>query len=168
MPLRVSGAAMPRSPAEPSAAEPLAPLEEPLSAEPQAGAEENNPRRARGALGRWNWVGALLGGAAAFGFGGHGLGSSPEAAATGPAPGAAPAAEPRGSWRVPGWPLGTWGNWNAGPQRLPEWLEGLRAAKDASSPEALLTPLPTFRSVPKGAAPALGDLFADLAEQICT
>ena len=68
---------------------------------------------------------------------------------------------------MPGWPLGTWGNWNAGAQRLPEWLEGLRAAKDASSAEALLTPLPTFRTVPKGAAPALGDLFADLAEQLC-
>ena len=63
--------------------------------------------------------------------------------------------------------MGTWGNGNTGPRQLPEWLEGLRAAKDASSPQALLTPLPTFRTVPKGAAPAVGDLFADLAEQLC-
>ena len=46
-------------------------------------------------------------------------------------------------------------------------MEGLRNVGAAGRPEALLTPLPTFRVVPKGAGPQLGDLFADLAEELC-
>ena len=41
----------------------------------------------------------------------------------------------------------------------------LRAVGAAGKAEALLTPLPTFRSVPKGARQQLGDLFADLGEE---
>ena len=50
---------------------------------------------------------------------------------------------------------------------MPERLQGLRATHDASSPEALLSPLSTLRAVPKGATTALGDLFGDLAEKFC-
>ena len=35
----------------------------------------------------------------------------------------------------------------------------------AGAAEALLTPLPTFRTPPKGTAQQLGDLFADLADE---
>ena len=63
--------------------------------------------------------------------------------------------------------FGSWGSSAPGPRRFPDWLEGLRVTQEASSPGALLTPLPTLRAVPKGATPALGDLFADLAEELC-
>ena len=35
-----------------------------------------------------------------------------------------------------------------------------------SSKAALFTPLPTFRAVPRGAAAAYGDLFADLSAEL--
>ena len=62
--------------------------------------------------------------------------------------------------------MGGLGGWAPGPRRLPDWLEGLRHLGGAGGTEALLTPLPTLRSTPKGTGEQLGDLFADLAEEL--
>ena len=43
---------------------------------------------------------------------------------------------------------------------------GLVGRSAAGKADALLTPLPTFQSVPKGARQQLGDLFADLGEEL--
>ena len=58
------------------------------------------------------------------------------------------------------------GSWAPGPRRLPDWLEGLGHLGAAGSPEALHTPLPTFRRLPKGTSLQLGDLFADLGAEL--
>ena len=62
--------------------------------------------------------------------------------------------------------MGGWGRWAPGPRELPARLEGLRAVGAAGNADALLTPLPTFRSAPKGARQQLGDFFADLGEVV--
>ena len=58
------------------------------------------------------------------------------------------------------------GWWGAAPRPLPDWLQGLRAVGAETSPSALLLPLPTFRALPKGTADQVGDLYADLAEEL--
>ena len=73
----------------------------------------------------------------------------------------------RASPAPPRWPLlGGWGRWAPGPRHLPPWLAALGPLGAAGQTEALLFPLPTFRAVPKGTGQQLGDLFADLAEEL--
>ena len=123
----------------------------------RARAEPGRPRM--GLRSPWRWLGAFAGFFAAASSPGRG----PEAPAAG-APPAAPAASsgPLGSAPV-GLGLGWWG---AEPRRLPDWLQGLRAVGAETSPSTLLLPLPTFRALPKGTADQVGDLYADLAEEL--
>ena len=129
----------------------------------------------------WRWVGAFAGlfSPTSPGLGGGAPGAGPPPGGAAP-PLTAPAAAPRpaggglptdaeangpAASDLP--PVGGVGVWRPEARALPDWLQGLRSVGGAASPEALLAPLPTFRAVPKGTADQLGDLYADLVEELC-
>ena len=126
-------------------------------APPEAPPPPSRPARQQASTGRrgaWAWVGALLSLAAAGTGQGAGEPQTPSSPQAGQSDLGAGVLVPAGA------------EWGGEPRRLPDWLQGLTSLGPASSKKALLTPLPTFRAVPRGAAAAYGDLFADLSAEL--